>query len=594
MALQTAQQKMLNKQMMEEQVKQIALNHFYAYYVRHDMEDMLANVDAEVQWIGSKDHYVAHNREEFRNLLAKELEKVPYECIMKVIEAKTVTMAPDCYNVTGELELRLPYCANIYYTNFRFSMIVRWESNRFYIVSIHTSTTGESVLIEDLDKMEQRMKKMAVDIKEQDRYDTVTGLLHLDAFKEKVEEHLKQSELDISYAMICTDISNFERVNNLYGFQKADQLLADTATLLTSCSKDVCLCCRSVADHFVALISYKELLFLKRLLEVLCSEFEERIGKLYADAYIQLGLGVYMISNRQEPVEKMVEYANVARKSLRLKKKSRIAIYDAKVYSQMQRVGRIERSMKEALENREFKAYLQPKYNLETGRIVGAEALVRWIHKDGTMVYPDEFIPVFEKNGFIVNLDFYILGEICKMIQRRVQAKKSCVPISINQSRVLLQEKDYVSKVAGVLAHYNTPPRYIELELTERIFRDDLTELADMMDKLRTLGVRWSIDDFGTGYSSLNLLKELPVDIIKIDKSFLDETESSETSKIIIRKTVELTQELDKTVVCEGVETENQADYLRGIRCDMAQGYLYAKPMPMDEFENLMDKEMYR
>lgn len=594
MALQTAQQKMLNKQMMEEQVKQIALNHFYAYYVRHDMEDMLANVDAEVQWIGSKDHYVAHNREEFRNLLAKELEKVPYECIMKVIEAKTVTMAPDCYNVTGELELRLPYCANIYYTNFRFSMIVRWESNRFYIVSIHTSTTGESVLIEDLDKMEQRMKKMAVDIKEQDRYDTVTGLLHLDAFKEKVEEHLKQSELDISYAMICTDISNFERVNNLYGFQKADQLLADTATLLTSCSKDVCLCCRSVADHFVALISYKELLFLKRLLEVLCSEFEERIGKLYADAYIQLGLGVYMISNRQEPVEKMVEYANVARKSLRLKKKSRIAIYDAKVYSQMQRVGRIERSMKDALENREFKAYLQPKYNLESGRIVGAEALVRWIHKDGTMVYPDEFIPVFEKNGFIVNLDFYILGEICKMIQRRVQAKKSCVPISINQSRVLLQEKDYVSKVAGVLAHYNTPPRYIELELTERIFRDDLTELADMMDKLRTLGVRWSIDDFGTGYSSLNLLKELPVDIIKIDKSFLDETESSETSKIIIRKTVELTQELDKTVVCEGVETENQADYLRGIRCDMAQGYLYAKPMPMDEFENLMDKEMYR
>ena len=594
MALQTAQQKMLNKQMMEEQVKQIALNHFYAYYVRHDMEDMLANVDAEVQWIGSKDYYVAHNREEFRNLLAKELEKVPYECIMKVIEAKTVTMAPDCYNVTGELELRLPYCANIYYTNFRFSMIVRWESNRFYIVSIHTSTTGESVLIEDLDKMEQRMKKMAVDIKEQDRYDTVTGLLHLDAFKEKVEEHLKQSELDISYAMICTDISNFERVNNLYGFQKADQLLADTATLLTSCSKDVCLCCRSVADHFVALISYKELLFLKRLLEVLCSEFEERIGKLYADAYIQLGLGVYMISNRQEPVEKMVEYANVARKSLRLKKKSRIAIYDAKVYSQMQRVGRIERSMKDALENREFKAYLQPKYNLESGRIVGAEALVRWIHKDGTMVYPDEFIPVFEKNGFIVNLDFYILGEICKMIQRRVQAKKSCVPISINQSRVLLQEKDYVSKVAGVLAHYNTPPRYIELELTERIFRDDLTELADMMDKLRTIGVRWSIDDFGTGYSSLNLLKELPVDIIKIDKSFLDETESSETSKIIIRKTVELTQELDKTVVCEGVETENQADYLRGIRCDMAQGYLYAKPMPMDEFENLMDKEMYR
>jgi EAL domain-containing protein (putative c-di-GMP-specific phosphodiesterase class I) len=179
------------------------------------------------------------------------------------------------------------------------------------------------------------------------------------------------------------------------------------------------------------------------------------------------------------------------------------------------------------------------------------------------------------------------------MLHRRIQEGKNCVPISINQSRVLLQDKDYVSKVAGVLERHNIPAQYIELELTERIFRDDLTDLAEMMRKLRALGVRWSIDDFGTGYSSLNLLKELPVDIIKIDKSFLDETENSEASKIIIRKTVELTQELDKTVVCEGVETENQADYLRGIRCDIAQGYLYAKPMPMTEFERLLDKEMH-
>lgn len=224
---------------------------------------------------------------------------------------------------------------------------------------------------------------------------------------------------------------------------------------------------------------------------------------------------------------------------------------------------------------------------------MGAEVLVRWINADGSMIYPDDFIPIFEQNGFIIELDFFILEEVCKMINRRLHEQKPCVPISINQSRVLLQNRDYAQKVAGVLAQYNTPPQYIELELTERIFRDDLKNLADVMSKLKELGISWSIDDFGTGYSSLNLLKELPVDIIKIDKSFLDETESSETSKIIIRKTVELTQELDMTVVCEGVETENQADYLRGIRCDVAQGYLYARPMPMDDFETLLDKEMY-
>jgi EAL domain-containing protein (putative c-di-GMP-specific phosphodiesterase class I) len=143
-----------------------------------------------------------------------------------------------------------------------------------------------------------------------------------------------------------------------------------------------------------------------------------------------------------------------------------------------------------------------------------------------------------------------------------------------------------------VLGKYDIPCEYIELELTERIFQDNLTEMAEMMGELKKSGIRWSIDDFGTGYSSLNLLKELPVDVIKIDKSFLDETETSEKSKIIIRKTVELTQELDKHVVCEGVETESQADYLRDISCDMAQGYLYARPMPMDEFECLLNKEI--
>lgn len=591
-AVQTTGQNVLDSQLIEEQVKQIALNHFYSYYVRRDMDGTLNYVGDDVQWIGSKDYYVAHNRVEFQSLLEKELDHVPYECMMKVIVAEVVMIAPACYNVTGELELRLPYRANIYYSTLRFSMTILSKECGFSIVSIHTSTTGESVLIDEPDHVRQSLEPMTLDMKREQKYDMVTGLLHLDEFKKRAETIIKRPDKGFSLALICTDISNFEMVNNLYGLHKADQLLADTATILTSSSRDIQLCCRSVADHFLVLAAYKGKAELAHLLEVFCSEFDSKIGKNYSDAYPQLGLGVYLVTNRQESVEKMVEYANVARKSLRLQNKSKIAVYDAEVHTRMERIGKIERSMKDALENHEFQAYLQPKYNLETGQIVGAEALVRWIHPDGSMVYPDEFIPVFEKNGFIVRLDFFVLSEICQMIRRRMEKSKPCVPISVNQSRVLLQEKDYVGKVASVLAHYNTPPRYIELELTERIFRDDLTDLADMMGKLRDLGVRWSIDDFGTGYSSLNLLKELPVDIIKIDKSFLDETESSEKSKIIIRKTVELTQELDKTVICEGVETENQADYLRGIRCDMAQGYLYAKPMPIHDFENLLDKEM--
>ena len=595
MDIHDAQESVLNYDLEKEQVKQIALNHFHAYYVRHDMNDVLAHIDEQVQWKGSKGYYVAHSRREFGTLLQKELEFVPNECMMKVVETSTISLSTGCYQVTGELELRLPYQSNIYYSNLRFTMMIIKQDKRFVIKSIHTSSTGESVLVEEPHYLlDEDTGHLSVELKKREQYDTVTGLLHLEAFKKLIEQRILAPSQNDYYALLCTDINNYEKVNNLYGLQKADQLLADLASLLTSsCNKGIELCCRSVADYILVLVSYSEKDYLMWLLKSLCGQFEKSITPQYVKADPQLGIGVYLITNRKETVERMVEFANLARKSLRFHTDSPIAFYDEKIFMQMERVRHIESRMRQALQQREFKAFLQPKFNLETGQIVGAEVLVRWINADGSMIYPDDFIPIFEQNGFIIELDFFILEEVCKMINRRLHEQKPCVPISINQSRVLLQNRDYAQKVAGVLAQYNTPPQYIELELTERIFRDDLKNLADVMSKLKELGISWSIDDFGTGYSSLNLLKELPVDIIKIDKSFLDETESSETSKIIIRKTVELTQELDMTVVCEGVETENQADYLRGIRCDVAQGYLYARPMPMDDFETLLDKEMY-
>lgn len=595
MAVQEEQSQMLDFDMEKEQVKQIALNHFYAYYVRHDMEDTLTCVDENVQWTGSRDHYVAHNREEFRKRLEKDLLNVPHECMMKVVEIHVLSLSPQCYQTMGELEMRIPYRDTIIYSNIRFTMTIMHEEGSFLIKTIHTSSTRESVLAEGpLYNTGDSMRRMSADLKNSDQYDMITGLLYLERFKKLTQRHLTDKSRRESCALLCTDISNYEKVNNLYGLRKTDHLLSELAVMLTSFSQDVILSCRSVADHFYVLVSYRDTKQLTRLLKDLCKQFENEIAPQYADAYPQLGLGVYLINNAKESVDHMIEYANAARESLQLQNGSPVAFYDVDMFRNMERIREIEGRMKLALENGEFKAFLQPKFNLETGQIVGAEALVRWISPNGSTVYPDEFIPIFENNGFIVELDFYILATICDMVNRRIQSKKNCVPISINQSRVLLQNEDYVRRVAGMLAKHNTPPRYIELELTERIFRDDLKEMAEVMGKLKNLGVRWSIDDFGTGYSSLNLLKELPVDIIKIDKSFLDETESSETSKIIIRKTVELTQELDMTVVCEGVETENQADYLRGIRCDVAQGYLYAKPMPMGEFEKMLDKEMYR
>ncbi|MCH5251723.1 MAG: EAL domain-containing protein [Lachnospiraceae bacterium] len=587
-----SERQVLDNDLMEEWVKQIALNHFYAFYVRQDLEGVLRHVKNDVRWMGHKDYLIAHNKEEYENLLKKEINHIPVDCVLKVIRIESAAFSPGYYDVNGELELRIPHRASVLYRELRFSMVILNEDGNYAIASLHTSMSGEGFLSYGvMNESGKPIRHMVEDMKNQDQYDILTGLYTLDSFKREAKRMLEKSAEKEKFAVFCTDIGQFEKINNLYGLRHADQVLIELANLLTSCSKTVKICCRSVADHFLVLITYNEVKALKSLLKKICGEYDRTIGKQYAEADPSLGIGVYLVEDKNDDIEKIVECANMARKDLGHPGRSNLAFYDAKTYVRMEKVKRIERIMKGALESKEFKTYLQPKYDLDTGVIVGAEALTRWIRHDGTAIYPDEFIPIFERNGFIGELDFYMLRSVCEMIQRRLKEGKKCVPVSINQSRVLLGDTDYVSKIAAVLAKYNTPPEYIELELTERLFKDNLSDMAKMMGKLKELGIRWSIDDFGTGYSSLNLLKELPVDIIKLDKTFLDESETSNVSKIIIQKTVELTRELDKMVVCEGVETESQAEYLRDIHCDMAQGYLYARPMPMEEFEQILDKE---
>lgn len=575
----------------KEELREIVLSYFYSYYARQNIEETLKHVSQNVNWIGSKEYFVAYDKDEYERILRKELVTIPENCSLKTKTIEAIVMNPKYNEVHGELELKLPYKNQIAYSTLRFSMIILLEDSEYRIVSIHTSGCSESWIAGG--KTKEAPDQLSS--KEQDmlsRRDSLTGLYLLEYFKEKVEHFLEKSDKDENYVMLCTDVTHFERINNLYGLKQADKMLIDLAGLLMKSGEDVICACRSIADHILVLMTYQDRQALRKKLQELCDSFGRTIKNRYPEASPRLGIGVYEIRDKKEEIENIVEHANVARKGLRLGSSSSIVFYDDHLTRGIDRVREIESRMENALANGEFKVYFQPKYNLDTGSIAGAEALCRWIPDDGKAIYPDEFIPVFEENGFIMKLDYYMLNKVCEMIQKRQREGKENVRVSVNQSRVLLNDEQYQDKVAAVLARHGSPGQFIELELTERIFQDDLTEFANIMDQIRGLGIKWSIDDFGTGYSSLNLLKELPVDIIKIDKSFLDEAETSETSKIIIRKTVELTQELDKHVLCEGVETESQAEYLREISCDMAQGYLYARPMPMDQFEDMLDKEM--
>ncbi|HBH0945146.1 TPA: EAL domain-containing protein, partial [Clostridioides difficile] len=214
-----------------------------------------------------------------------------------------------------------------------------------------------------------------------------------------------------------------------------------------------------------------------------------------------------------------------------------------------------------------------------------------WDNPQKGLIPPIEFIPVFERNGFIVNIDFYVFEEVCKKIREWMDEGQKVVPISVNLSRMHFVNSNFIEKFKLIVDKYKIPTRLIELELTETAVLDNIEGLLDTMNNLKEKGFVISMDDFGTGYSSLNLLKELPVDILKLDRAFFTEKDESNNEKIVISNVIKMAKELKMKVISEGVETISQVEFLKQIGCDMVQGYLFSKPMPVKEFEKIAFKK---
>ena len=247
-----------------------------------------------------------------------------------------------------------------------------------------------------------------------------------------------------------------------------------------------------------------------------------------------------------------------------------------------------------ALENKEFVVYYQPKVTLSNNQLCGCEALVRWI-RNGKLVPPMEFIPILEREGTVCELDFYVFEHVCQDIQRWLSKGIEPVRVSVNFSKNHLHNTHLAQEIIALMQKYQIDSKYIEVELTEMSGYENYATLVSFVQSMRKNGVSTSIDDFGTGYSSLNLLKDLDVDIIKLDKSFLNNLENhSQSDVIVIKNIVNMVNELHMSVIAEGVETQSQAEFLRKIHCRMAQGFLFDRPLPHDDFEKrLSDRHTY-
>lgn len=388
---------------------------------------------------------------------------------------------------------------------------------------------------------------------------------------------------DRKYAYIQMDICKFKYINEKYGSKIGDEILNYISdTLNVMCDKNH-LHCRLTADLYEIVTYYNSRKEIVDFIELLDSKLHR-----YGDIRFTMAYGISIAEGTSTEYRKNGDKAGLARVKSKSSVLEKIMFYEDTLMDSVNITGAIEEIQEEALENGEFHVFLQPKYlyNKPNAKIIGAEALVRWIDGDGKCKPPVEFIPVFEENGFIFKLDCYMWESVCKTIRRWLDEGKEVVPISVNVSRTYLQKVDVIGYIKSLMKKYNVPLELMPIEITESVESPETIEYANMF---KEAGFTLMMDDFGSGYSSLSMLKDTPFDVLKMDRLFLDECLDSENGKTIVSCVISMSNELGLKVVAEGVETRAVADFLYENGCKVLQGYYFSKPIPVKEFEKLRD-----
>ena len=416
-------------------------------------------------------------------------------------------------------------------------------------------------------------------------YDSLTGLYNSETFYKKSMEALENCPND-KFAILSIDVDRFRLINDRYGIDAGNRTLQSVGKMIREVSPKDSIAKRYQSDVFSVLLKYKT-----------DQDLVQYMGKLSQAAKearvipmtITVSYGIYKITDRSIPVRLMCDRARAVKKQVKGNALTNYAVYDDVIRLKLREQAEIEEEMQLALANNEFVMYLQPQIDLKTKKICGGEALVRWKHPIKGIMVPAQFLDLFESNGFITKMDMYIWEEACKYL-KDLQSRGIYLPISVNISRVHIGNTNLSDILLDLVKKYEIAPKYLELEITENLFMEDVDELFDEMAALKRCGFNIMMDDFGSGYSSLNMLRSAPVDTLKIDRFFLDEIMSTERGKIIVESSVRMAKQLGLLVVAEGVETKDQLEFLESIDCDTVQGYYYSRPIPVEEYEIFMEK----
>lgn len=394
-------------------------------------------------------------------------------------------------------------------------------------------------------------------------------------------------EHDASYYLVAMDICDFKVINNVYGLDAGNKTLCYVYNKIKDVLKDEECVARGSADIFYILLKENDAKAIIARLHQIYYSVNTFLQNKEFSYYLELRFGVYHIYDRKISIEEMEECANIARKSNHREEKFSYAFYDESYLKRQLEEKALVGAMVTSLEKGHFEVYLQPKVMLQEHKIAGAEALIRWHHPEQGMLPPGMFIPIFEMHRVIHHLDKFVFEEVCRTLARWKNEGKELSIISINLSRQNLENPDFLSEYYQICQKYDVPAKYIEIELTESIYIDNLERVQTLIEEMHRLGFMCSLDDFGIGYSSLGMLKDLDIDVIKLDRSFFIGNNNSSKGMMVVETIIRLARQLHMQTVAEGIDTQEQADALRALGCDMIQGFIYYRPMPISEFEKI-------
>ena len=418
--------------------------------------------------------------------------------------------------------------------------------------------------------------------------DPVTDLYTKLKFFQKVREKL-ESVQGKKMAFVRFDIDRFKMINNFYGPNEGDRVLKCVASELRKVAVvfDDFVYGRIENDVFACCIPFE-----KENIDLLVKAIQIRLKKINNDYNIKASYGVYVIDNQNLDISEMYERAYIAAKSCKGNFAESVVYYNDSMIENMKYEQYMINQVNRAITEEQFVVYLQPKVDLRTGMAFGAEALVRWNHPQKGLLLPGDFIPVYERNGIIVRLDQYMWDKVCQLLRKWLNEGKMPKPVSVNVSRVNIYNPHLIEDFKNLIVKYQIPPELLNLELTESAFVEDQDLVMETMKKLHALGFRIMMDDFGSGYSSLNILKDMELDYLKIDMKFLQNQEGNDRGEKVLTSVIRMAKWLQIPSIVEGVETKEQAELLRDIGCEYAQGYYFAKPMTVEAYEELAEGKL--